>query len=58
LRLSAIRLRQNVYTILDEVKKKDFHVEIERRGQILKIIPGKKKRDMENGIEFLEGAAS
>ena len=40
-RISATRLRQNLYTILDEVIESGIPVEIERKEHILKIVPEK-----------------
>ena len=42
MRVTATKLRQNVYAILDEVLEKGIPVEIERKGRILKIVPAKK----------------
>lgn len=39
MRLSASRLRQDIYRILDEVLETGVPVEIERRGKVLKIVP-------------------
>ncbi|MGA1867632.1 MAG: type II toxin-antitoxin system prevent-host-death family antitoxin [bacterium] len=39
MKLSATKLRQNLYRILDEVLEKGVPIEIERRGKILKIVP-------------------
>jgi len=41
MKLSASKLRQNLYQVLDEVLEKGTPVEIERKGKILKIVPGK-----------------
>ena len=47
MRLTASRLRQDIYRILDEVLESGVPVEIERRGEILKIVPpeGRSKLD-------------
>lgn len=37
--LTASKLRENVYRILDEVLETGVPVEIERRGRMLKIVP-------------------
>ena len=37
--LTASKLRENVYRILDEVLETGVPVEIERRGRILRIVP-------------------
>jgi antitoxin (DNA-binding transcriptional repressor) of toxin-antitoxin stability system len=42
-RLTASKLRENIYRVLDEVLATGEPVEIERKGGILKIIPAKKK---------------
>ena len=41
MKLSAAKLRQNLYQVLDEVLEKGTPVEVERKGKILKIVPGK-----------------
>ena len=40
--ISATKLRQNLYIILDSVVDSGIPVEIERKGRILKIIPEKR----------------
>ncbi len=45
--LSATKLRQNLYRILDEVLDSGIPVKISRKGEILKIIPEKKKSKLE-----------
>lgn len=55
--LTASKLRENIYRLLDKVLETGKPLEIERRGKILKIIPpGKQsklakleKRDILNG---------
>jgi hypothetical protein len=42
MRVTATKLRQNIYAILDEVLEKGIPVEVERKGKILKIVPEKK----------------
>jgi antitoxin (DNA-binding transcriptional repressor) of toxin-antitoxin stability system len=42
MKVTATRLRQNIYAILDQVLETGIPVEIERKGQILKIAPEKK----------------
>jgi antitoxin (DNA-binding transcriptional repressor) of toxin-antitoxin stability system len=42
MRVTATRLRQNIYAILDQVIETGVPVEIERKGQILQIVPEKK----------------
>lgn len=39
MRVSASRLRQDIYRILDSVIETGVPVEIERHGKILKIVP-------------------
>ena len=39
LKLTASRLRQDIYRILDEVLETGIPVEIERRGKVLRIVP-------------------
>jgi len=39
MKTSASKLRSNIYKILDEVLESGQPVEIERNGQILKIVP-------------------
>ena len=46
--LTASRLRENVYRILDEVLETGVPVEIERRGKILKIVPGEPRDKLDN----------
>jgi hypothetical protein len=36
--ISASRLRENIYSILDEVLASGIPVEVERKGRILKIV--------------------
>lgn len=38
-RISATALRQNVYTILDEILESGQTVEVERKGRTLRIVP-------------------
>jgi antitoxin (DNA-binding transcriptional repressor) of toxin-antitoxin stability system len=39
MKLSASRLRQDIYRILDEVLSTGVPVDIERRGRLLRIVP-------------------
>ena len=48
MKLSASKLRQNLYQVLDEVLEKGTPVEIERKGKILKIVPGKSESKLMN----------
>lgn len=41
MKISATRLRQNLYNILDEVLETGQPVEIERKGRVLRIVPEK-----------------
>ena len=45
--LTASSLRQNIYRILDEILESGQSVEIERRGQRLRIEPVKPKAKLE-----------
>jgi hypothetical protein len=40
MRLSASRLRQDIYRVLDQVLETGVPVEIERKGRVLRIVPG------------------
>lgn len=48
MKLSATKLRQNLYQVLDEVLDKGIPVEIERKGKILKIVPDEPKSKLSN----------
>jgi antitoxin (DNA-binding transcriptional repressor) of toxin-antitoxin stability system len=48
MKLSASKLRQNLYQVLDEVLEKGTPVEVERKGKILKIVPGKSDSKLMN----------
>lgn len=48
MKLSASKLRQSLYQVLDEVLEKGTPVEIERKGRILKIVPGKSDSKLMN----------
>jgi hypothetical protein len=39
MRLTASKLRENIYRILDQALETGVPVEIERRGKILRIVP-------------------
>ena len=39
MRLTASRLRENIYEILDEILETGTPVEIERKGRVLRIVP-------------------
>ena len=42
MRITASRLRENVYNILDEALESGVPVEVMRKGRILRIIPERK----------------
>ncbi len=42
MRVSATKLRENIYSILDESLKTGVPVEVVRKGKILKIVPEQK----------------
>jgi len=54
MKITASRLRENIYTILDQVAETGIPVEIERKGKLLRIVADKppskldrlKKRDV------------
>jgi hypothetical protein len=46
--LTASKLRENIYRILDEILETGIPVEIERRGRILKITPAEPRSKLEN----------
>lgn len=46
--LTASKLRENIYRILDQVLTTGVPVEIERRGRILKIVPVEPKAKLGN----------
>lgn len=46
--LSASKLRENIYRILDQVLETGVPVEIERRGKLLKIVPAETADKLEN----------
>ena len=39
MRVSASKLRENLYSILDEVLESGVPIEVERKGKLLKIVP-------------------
>lgn len=51
--LTASKLRENIYRVLDQVLETGVPVEIQRRGQILKIVPSVKagSRKLENLVD-------
>jgi hypothetical protein len=46
--LSASRLRENIYKILDQILETGIPVEIKRKDKILTIIPPKKSNKLQN----------
>ena len=46
--LTATKLRENIYNILDQVLESGIPVEIERRGKILKIVPAVPRNKLDN----------
>ena len=48
MKISATKLRQNLYNLLDKVIQTGIPIEIERNGRILKIIPDKHKSKLGN----------
>lgn len=46
--ISASKLRQDIFRILDSVLKTGEPAEILKNGQILKIIPGDKRKKLSN----------
>ncbi len=56
--LTASKLREDVYRILDQILETGVPVEIERRGQLLKIVPVEARSKLDNLMErpdFLPG---
>jgi hypothetical protein len=48
IKMTATRLRQDIYNILDNVIETGIPVEIERKGGKLKIFPEKRKNKLDN----------
>lgn len=46
--ISASALRQNIYRILDRVAERGIPEEVNRRGQVLQIVPKVKKNKLSN----------
>jgi hypothetical protein len=44
-KLTASKLRENIYKILDDVLETGVPVEIERKGKILRLVPGDEAPD-------------
>ena len=49
--VTASKLRENIYRILDQVLETGVPVEIERRGKILKIVPTEMPKKLDNLID-------
>ena len=49
--VTASKLRENIYRILDQVLATGVPVEIERHGKILKIVPAEIPQKLENLID-------
>jgi antitoxin (DNA-binding transcriptional repressor) of toxin-antitoxin stability system len=49
--LTASELREDVYRILDQILETGVPVEIERRGQLLKIVPVEARKKLDNLTE-------
>ena len=48
IKMTATRLRQDIYNILDKVIETGIPVEIERKGSKLKLFPEKRKNKLDN----------
>jgi antitoxin (DNA-binding transcriptional repressor) of toxin-antitoxin stability system len=48
MRVTPTQLRQNLYRILDRVLRTGTPVEIDRDGEILKIVPAERPRRLDN----------
>lgn len=48
MRLTASRLRQDIYRILDRILETGVPVEIERHGKVLKIVPPESKSKLDS----------
>ena len=46
--ITASKLRENIYNVLDQALETGVPVEIQRRGKILKIIPPKGRNKLAN----------
>ncbi len=46
--ISATELRKNIYNLLDQILKTGTPLEIKRKGKVLKIIPEKKVKKLQN----------
>ena len=48
--LTPSKLRENIFQLLDQVLESGEIIEIKRKGQILKIVPPKRKHKLDNLI--------
>ena len=57
MRMTASRLRENIYKVLDQVLETGIPAEIQRKGKILKIVPpaGQSKLDNLKKHNILKG---
>ena len=46
--ITATKLRENVYSLLDEALRTGEPIEVERKGQIVRIVPPAKKSKLDN----------
>jgi prevent-host-death family protein len=46
--MTASKLRENIYQVLDEVLKTGIPIEISRKGRKLKIVPVEKENKLKN----------
>jgi antitoxin (DNA-binding transcriptional repressor) of toxin-antitoxin stability system len=51
MKMTASKLRQDIYRVLDQVLETGVPVEIERKGRILKIVPGAPMSKLDNLVE-------
>jgi prevent-host-death family protein len=51
MRVTATKLRQNVYAILDQVAETGVPVEVVRKGKVLQIVPEKKKNFLDRLVK-------
>ena len=49
--VTTSKLRSNIYKFLDQVLETGIPLEIKRKGQMLKIVPEKKKSKLDNLVE-------
>ncbi len=56
--ITASKLRENIYRVLDQILETGVPIEIERRGKLLKIVPVEAPRKLDNLVarpDFLPG---